>query len=141
MSFSPLFFTDRVVSFYQYVPTLRPKNKAIAITVAVTMSIAYFINKALTPPKHLRHIRHISPLSLIRSILLGETYWNRAYRVYLPIVDHPDNHNGLYLVYIRLLPPCKLIIILTLFLYIKRNMVELDGKSLFVILILPKKCC
>lgn len=97
MSYSP----DQILLLYnQHVlPKLTTKNKWIGITAAITLSTAYFIKKILTPPKNLRHIRyHISPLSLVRSIWKGETYWQRAHRVYLPIVDDPENHNALYLV-------------------------------------------
>ncbi|KAI7883814.1 cytochrome P450 [Mucor mucedo] len=99
MSFS----TNQLVSVYNHhvLPKFTFKNKAIAITAAITMSMTYFILKTLRPPKHLRHIPHISPLSLIRSLFIGEPYWNRAYRVYLPIIDDPQNHNGLYLEYGR----------------------------------------
>jgi hypothetical protein len=99
MSFSPA-ITERAVALYNehIVPKLTPKNKVIAISVAITMSMVYIVQKALTPPKHLRHIRHLSPFSMIRSILVGETYWNRAYRVYIPMIDAPDNKNALYLV-------------------------------------------
>lgn len=99
MSFSSV-IKERAIAIYneRIIPKLTPKNKVIAISVAITMSIVYVFQKALKPPKNLRHIRHVHPFSMIRSILIGETFWSRAYRVYIPLVDQPDNDNGLYLV-------------------------------------------
>lgn len=80
------------------VPRLTKKNKKIAISTAVALSLIYFIrDRVLKPPKRLRHIPYITHASVIKSLIIGETHWDRANRVRLPIVDAPGT-SGLYLV-------------------------------------------
>lgn len=106
MSFSATssVITERAIVLYNehVVPRMTTKNKVIGISVAVAMSLYYLVNKALKPPKKLRHIRYVSPITILRSVLSGETYWNRAYRIYMPMIDDPKNHDGLYLVIIKI---------------------------------------
>ncbi|KAI9360255.1 cytochrome P450 [Pilaira anomala] len=94
---------DRAITLYDQhvVPRMTHKNKVIAISTAITLSIVVlFREKILKPPRKLRHIPHINPLSIFRSILTSETYWGRSYRKFLPLVDAPE-HKGLYLDYGR----------------------------------------
>lgn len=76
----------------EIVPRLTKKNKSIAISVAVALSIVYFIKeRVMKPPRKLRHIPYISYLDTVRAMFNHESVWNRAYRVYLPIVDSAGN--------------------------------------------------
>jgi hypothetical protein len=83
---------------HEIIPRLSRRNKAIAITAAITMSFVLIVReKILKPPKKLRHIPYISLFTLIGSLLKGESIWNRSYRVYFPIINSKKG-SGLYTV-------------------------------------------
>jgi hypothetical protein len=91
---------DSAIELYnnQVVPKLTKRNKVIAIGTAITLSlIALFHEKVLKPPKKLRHIPHVSFFNIFKVLIRGETYWERAYRTQLPLLDSPES-KGLYLV-------------------------------------------
>lgn len=99
MSFSPTFFNP-IIKFYnnQNVPQLVKNNKMIAISTAVTLSIIYlFREKVMKPPKHLRHIPYIGYFSVFKSLISGESFWDRTYKVVIPQIEAKES-NGLYLV-------------------------------------------
>lgn len=82
----------------QVIPRLTKKNKFISIAVAVALSVAYLIGEMiLKPPRNLRHIPYVGYFSIIKSMIINESKWNRAYRVHLAEIDKP-NHKGLLLV-------------------------------------------
>ncbi|KAG2204329.1 hypothetical protein INT47_009371 [Mucor saturninus] len=78
------------------VPRLTKKNKSIAISAAVAMSVVYFITELLKPPKKLRHIPYVSHLGAVWSSLVYEPVWDRAYRVHLPELTK-KGHPGLFM--------------------------------------------
>jgi hypothetical protein len=89
-----------ILDFYSktVVPRLTKKNKTIAISTAVALSIVYIIrDRLLKPPKRLRHIPYHGYFDVIRNIFKNESYWDRAYRVTLPHIDGPES-NGIYMV-------------------------------------------
>lgn len=87
-----------VTLYNQYVPKLTHRNKVIAISTAVVLyAIMQFREKVLKPPRNLRHVPHVSTLVILKSLLMGESYWDRSYRKLIPLVDAPEN-NGIYLV-------------------------------------------
>jgi hypothetical protein len=91
---------QRVITIYnnQIVHGLTKKNKVIAISTAVCISIAYLIRDIiLKPPRQLRHIPYIGYFSVFKSLIKGESFWDRVYRVKLPKLGSPDN-KGIYLV-------------------------------------------
>lgn len=91
---------DNITELYTYhvVPKLSKRNKAIAIGTAITLSlIALFNEKVLKPPKKLRHIPHISIFNMLIVFIRGESYWERAHRAQIPLLNQPDS-KGLYLV-------------------------------------------
>ncbi|KAI9476252.1 MAG: cytochrome P450 [Benjaminiella poitrasii] len=64
--------------------------------VALTISLLYvFHEKLLKPPKNIRHIPYLGYFDYIRSIIKKESYWDRAHRNLLPMIDSPQN-NGFY---------------------------------------------
>lgn len=81
----------------EIVPRLTKKNKSIAISVAVALSLVYFIRDLVKPPKKFRHIPYVSHLGAIWSSLVYESVWDRAYRVHLPELNKKE-HNGLFMV-------------------------------------------
>jgi hypothetical protein len=86
----------------EIVPRLTKKNKVIAISAAVALSLVYMIKeRVLKPPRKLRHIPYISYWDTIQSIFRGDSVWDRAYNVYLPLVDSADN-KGVFTVHITL---------------------------------------
>ena len=93
---------QKAIEIYQQdvVPRLTKKNKTIAISTAVAISLIYFIrDKYFKPPKNIRHISYQGYFDVIKSIIIKESYWDRAYRLSLPTIDSETN-NGLYVVYI-----------------------------------------
>lgn len=80
------------------VPRLIKRNKLVAISTAFVLFIIYlFKEKVMKPPKNLRHIPHIGYFSIFRTVITGESFWDRTYRVIIPFVDTLKT-NGLYLV-------------------------------------------
>jgi hypothetical protein len=91
---------DHAITLYndQILPRLTKKTKVIAISTAVALSVVFYVRDTVfKPPKNLRHIPYIGYFSKIKSILIGESYWDRVYRVKLPLLESKD-HNGLILV-------------------------------------------
>ncbi|KAI9472014.1 MAG: cytochrome P450 [Benjaminiella poitrasii] len=87
------------VELYEHsiIPRLTRRNKAIAISAAVTLSLFYFIReKVLKPPKRLRHIPYYGLYETLKSALTKETYWDESYRAVLPQINSPSS-NGIYL--------------------------------------------
>lgn len=81
---------QNVISLYsnEIVPRMTKRSQVISITVAVAMSLVYFINDILfMPPKNLRHIPHIGYFSTIKSLITNESHWDRAHRVHLPLTN------------------------------------------------------
>ncbi|KAI8054831.1 cytochrome P450 [Thamnidium elegans] len=78
------------------VPHLIKKNKTIAISVAVAISIFYIIrDQVFRPPRNLRHIPYFGYFSILGSILKNESLFDRGKRVSMEFVkSRPD---GLYL--------------------------------------------
>lgn len=81
----------------ELIPRLTKKNKSIAISVAVAMSVVYFLTELVKPPKKLRHIPYINHLGAVWSSLVYESVWDRAYRVHLPELTKKE-HPGLFMV-------------------------------------------
>ncbi|KAG2195573.1 hypothetical protein INT47_001320 [Mucor saturninus] len=54
----------------------------------------------MKPPKNLRHIPYIGYFSIFRTVITGESFWDRTYRVIVPFVDTLKT-NGIYLEYGR----------------------------------------
>lgn len=80
------------------VPRLMQGNKSITISTAVVLFIMYlFKEKMMKPPKNLRHIPYIGYFSIFRTVITGESFWDRTYRVIVPFVDTLKT-NGIYLV-------------------------------------------
>jgi hypothetical protein len=93
---------QKAIEIYQQdvVPRLTKKNKTIAISTAVAISLIYFIrDRYFKPPKNIRHISYQGYFDVIKSMITKESYWDRAYRLSLPTIDSETN-NGLYVVYI-----------------------------------------
>lgn len=79
-------------------PYLSKRNKIIGISTAITVSLCYIIReRVLKPPKQLRHIPYHSHFQVIRTILTGESYWDRSYRLTIPEIDLKES-NGIYVV-------------------------------------------
>lgn len=80
-------------------PTLM-KNKVIAISAAVALSLLYIIrDRVLKPPRKLRHVPYIGYFSVLKSLITGESFWDRTFRVRIPISE-AEGSKGLYLVLI-----------------------------------------
>jgi hypothetical protein len=82
----------------EVVPRLTKKNKVIAISVAVALSLVYIIrDRVFKPPRNLRHIPYFGYFSVIKSLMNGESIFDRGYKYNVPHADC-KNSNGLYLV-------------------------------------------
>lgn len=82
----------------EIVPRLSKKNKVIAISAAVALSLIYFIqDRILKPPRHLRHLPYLSYFGTLKSMWKGESIWDRQHRLHLPLIES-ENNNGLFLV-------------------------------------------
>lgn len=94
---------NQAMNFYnQYVvPRLTKKNKVIAISTAIVLSVYFIVDKVLRPPKNLRHIPYESYWSFFKSLFSGESFIEKTERVRLPILNAPEN-NGIYMVSICL---------------------------------------
>lgn len=90
---------NHILDIYnQYiVPRLTKKNKAIAISTAVALSLYIIVDKYIKPPRKLRHIPYQSYYEFLKTILYKETYDTRAKNFYLPTINSPSN-NGIYMV-------------------------------------------
>lgn len=89
-----------VVDFYneKITPRLTTKNKVVTISAAVALSlILLFREKVLKPPKKLRHIPYVGIFDIFKVLFLGETFWQRAYRAQLPLIESPES-KGLFMV-------------------------------------------
>ncbi|KAI9345054.1 cytochrome P450 [Pilaira anomala] len=87
------------LKFYneEIVPRLTKKNKVIAISAAVALSLIYFIqDRILKPPRHLRHLPYLSYFGTLKSLWKGESIWDRQHRLHLPLIES-ENNNGLFL--------------------------------------------
>lgn len=72
------------------------RNQVISVSVTVAMSLVYFVSDRLFKrPRKLRHIPYISYFSIIKSLITKESYWTRADRVHLPLIN---KGTGLFLV-------------------------------------------
>ncbi|CEP08816.1 hypothetical protein [Parasitella parasitica] len=81
---------------HQVIPRLTKKNKAVAISTAVALSLIYVIrDRYFKPPKNIRHLPYQGYLDVFRSSITNEPYPDRAKRVLLPIIDSQSN-NGIY---------------------------------------------
>ena len=82
------------------VPLLTKKNKTIAISTAVAIYLIYFIrDRYFKPPKNIRHIPYQDYFDFVKSLIIKESHWDRAYKVLLPVIDSETNP-GLFVVYI-----------------------------------------
>lgn len=92
-SFLELPLQNAIALYYDHVvPRLTRKNKAVAISVAVALSLIAFIReKILKPPKSIRHIPYISVIDSVKATLRDDSIWNRAYKLYLPAIHSPGN--------------------------------------------------
>lgn len=92
-SFLELPLQNAVALYHDHVvPRLTRKNKSVAISVAIVLSLIAFIReKILKPPKNIRHIPYISVIKSIKATLRDESIWNRAYKLYLPAIHTPGN--------------------------------------------------
>ncbi|KAI9345051.1 cytochrome P450 [Pilaira anomala] len=71
----------------EIIPKLTKKNKVIAISAAVVLSLVYFIqDRILKPPRKLRHIPYTSFIGKLKSIWTGESRWDHGYRAHLPLI-------------------------------------------------------
>lgn len=78
-------------------PRLNKKNTVILIGSAVALSFAYIIRDNLfKPPKNLRHIPYFGYFSVIKSVVVGQSLFDRGYRTHVPFAD--SRRDGLYLV-------------------------------------------
>ncbi|KAI9345052.1 cytochrome P450, partial [Pilaira anomala] len=78
-----------VIQLYnkEIIPKLTKKNKVIAISAAVVLSLAYFIqDRVLKPPRKLRHIPYISFIGKLKSIWMGESRWDHGYKAHFPLI-------------------------------------------------------
>jgi hypothetical protein len=81
------------------VSRLTKKNKTIAISTAVAISLIYFIrDRYFKPPKNIRHIPYQGYFDVYKSLLTKESYTDRAHRISIPTVDSKTS-NGLFVVY------------------------------------------
>ncbi|GAA5814312.1 hypothetical protein MFLAVUS_007806 [Mucor flavus] len=77
-------------------PRLNKKNTVILIGSAVALSFAYIIRDNLfKPPKNLRHIPYFGYFSVIKSVVVGQSLFDRGYRTHVPFAD--SRRDGLYL--------------------------------------------
>lgn len=91
------------VDFYneKITPRLTTKNKVVTISAAVALSlIMLFREKVLKPPKKLRHIPYVGIFDIFKVLFRGETFWQRAYRSQLPLIESPES-KGLFMEYGR----------------------------------------
>ena len=90
-------FVDRLLpQISKYVPLTIRKNKKLAISTAIALYFAYWIRKSTLPPKHLRHIPHVSYFTFVASLINGHSYISRAKSVHLPFLY--KTNMGMYLV-------------------------------------------
>lgn len=92
--------SSAILSLYHsyVVPHLTKRNKIIGISAAITVSLCYMIrDRMLKPPKNLRHLPYHTHYQVLRSILSGESYWDRSYRLTIPQIDDKES-NGIYVV-------------------------------------------
>ncbi|KAG2200780.1 hypothetical protein INT46_002171 [Mucor plumbeus] len=74
------------------VPLLTKKNKTIAISTAVAIYLIYFIrDRYFKPPKNIRHIPYQDYFDFVKSLIIKESHWDRAYKVLLPVIDSETN--------------------------------------------------
>lgn len=85
-------------------PRLTQKNKTIGISVAVALTLVYIIrDRVFKPPKNIRHIPYFGYSSVIKSLINGDSFFDRCYKVALPFLDSKDNVSGLYSVSLHLI--------------------------------------
>nr|BDB32844.1 cytochrome P450 monooxygenase [Thamnidium elegans] len=79
----------------EVIPHLTKRNKTIGITTAIVLSSIYFIRDTVfKPPRNLRHLPYFGYFSVIRSLMKGESMFDRGYSAHIPLVNaRPD---GLY---------------------------------------------
>lgn len=83
--------------YNQYiVPRLTKRNKSIAISTAIAVSL-YFYLESFKPPKKLRHIPYQHYFSSLKAALRGETFIQQTEEFRLPLINSPGN-NGIYMV-------------------------------------------
>ncbi|KAL9547449.1 hypothetical protein MBANPS3_006166 [Mucor bainieri] len=90
--------SSSLLRFYRLyiVPHLSKRNKVIGISAAITVSLCYLIReRVFKPPKNLHHIPYHTYFDVLQSILTGESYWDRSYRLAIPQIDAKGN-NGIY---------------------------------------------
>lgn len=85
----------------EIVPRLTKKNKVIAISAAVALSLVYFIqDRIMKPPRKLRHIPYLSYFDTLKSMWRNESIWDRSHRVHLPEIE-AEGSKGLFMVCIQ----------------------------------------
>jgi hypothetical protein len=77
------------------VPRLTKKNKVIAISTAVALSVYVLVDRLFKPPKKLRHIPYQGYYSFLKGIFHKDTYDTKAKKFYLPTIS---STNGIYMV-------------------------------------------
>lgn len=72
------------MAFYQALPKVSQRNKVVAISVAVALSLIAYIRERVKPPKSIRHIPYINFMTSVKSIIKEDSVWKRAYNIHLP---------------------------------------------------------
>lgn len=84
-----------ILSFYKnaVLPRLTQRNKNIGISVAIALSLAYYIqDRILKPPRNIRHIPYCGYFHMIKSLIIGRgTFFDRGYKYDVPYLNKPGN--------------------------------------------------
>jgi hypothetical protein len=102
MSLTRSFFEgslNNVIDIYnkEIVPRLTKKNKALAISAAVLLTVMYQVNRLIRPPRNLRHIPYQGYFSHLSAMFKKEPPLTQSQRFSLPYLDSKKG-NGIYLV-------------------------------------------
>ncbi|KAI8878901.1 cytochrome P450 [Backusella circina FSU 941] len=100
-SITSSFFEDSLKNFIdiyykEIVPRLTKKNKVVAISAAVLLTVLYKVNQIIRPPRNLRHIPYQGYFDFMSSIFKKESPLVKAERFSLPLLDSAKG-NGIYL--------------------------------------------
>jgi hypothetical protein len=113
----------------QLVPRLTTRNKVIAITSAISLSLIFYIRqKVFKPPKIFRHLPYDSAFNVIKAAIQGECLSDYMDRETLSLL-YSENSKGLCMViYILKLSLSLFVTIKLTFLMATRDLGFLDGK-------------